>query len=367
MSLESLKALRFAWGWTTERVRVREIETEVAGGHGTLPATLYLPAARSRDLPGWVVLHGITRPGRAHPSLRRFARALASTPAAVLVPEIPEWRELHLSPERSVPTIRAAVLALDARPETLPGRTALAGFSFGAPQAIIVSTHPSLREHLHGVVGFGGYAELPRVLRFFFTGEHEWKGQSYLTRPDPYGRWLVGGNYLTLIPEHGDAEDVAGALLQLASAAGELQVASWDPSYDPLKEELRRTVAPARRHLFDLYAPPSDREPPGGPEVDAMVEALSRALDRASPLLDPRPYLADVPVPVLLVHGREDHLIPYTETLRLHEAFPPGIDVEAETTALFAHSGESGRGSLGRMGREGVHFLSILRKVLSLA
>lgn len=367
MSLETLRALRYAWGWTTGRARVEELEITVRRDDGTVPATLYLPAGRRRNLSGWVVLHGITRPGRAHPSLRRFARALAGTPAAVLVPEIPEWRELQLSPERSVPTIRAAVLTLDARAETRSGHTALAGFSFGAPQAIIASTHPALDGHLRGVVGFGGYADLPRTLRFLFTGEHEWRGETFRTPPDPYGRWLAGANYLSLIPDHRDAGDVEQALWRLASRAGELQVVSWDPIHDPVKEQLRATIAPRRRHLFDLYAPPSSREPPEGAEVEAMVEALAGIVDGASPLLDPRPYLGDVRVPVRLVHGRHDHLIPFTETLRLREAFPPDADVEADVSALFAHSGESGGGSPLRTIREGLRFLGILRKVLSLA
>jgi pimeloyl-ACP methyl ester carboxylesterase len=266
-----------------------------------------------------------------------------------------------------VPTIRAAVLTLDLRPETRSGHTALAGFSFGAPQAVIASTHPSLDGHLHGVVGFGGYAELPRTLRFFFTGEHEWHGRSFRTPPDPYGRWLVGANYLTLIPEHREAGDVEEALWRLASEAGERQVISWSKVYDPLKRELRTALAPERRPVFDLFAPPSDREPPGGPEVDAMVQALSRTLDRVSPLLDPRPYLDRVRVPVRLIHGRHDHLIPFTETLRLRDAFPVGADVEADVSALFAHSGESGPGSPIRTVGEGLRFLGILRNVLSMA
>lgn len=367
MSLDTLRALRFAWAWGTGWVGVREIETRVRRDDGAVPATLYLPTGRRRELPGWVVLHGITRPGRAHPSLQRFARALAATPAAVLVPEIPEWRRLELAPERSVPTIRAAVLTLDERPETRSGRTALVGFSFGAPQAVIASTDPSLDGHLHGVVGFGGYADLPRTLRFFFTGEHEWKGEGFRTAPDPYGRWLVGANYLTLVPEHRAAGDVADALRRLASRAGELQVPSWDPVYEPLKRELRATVDPDRRPLFDLYAPPAEGEPPSGPEVDTMVESLSRSLDRASPLLEPGDYLADVRVPVRLVHGRDDRLIPFTETLRLREAFPPGADVQADISALFAHSGESGVGSLPRWAWEGARFLRILRKVMAVA
>src|SRR5690606_37512075 len=55
-----------------------ESETIYTRGAEALPATVFRPARGPRQLPGWVVLHGLTRPGRAHPSLQRFARAFAS-------------------------------------------------------------------------------------------------------------------------------------------------------------------------------------------------------------------------------------------------------------------------------------------------
>jgi hypothetical protein len=41
---------------------------------------------------------------------------------------------------------------------------------------------------------------------------------------------------------------------------------------------------------------------------------------------------------VRLIHGRADRLIPFSESLRLREAFPPEADVQAYLTGLFAHS-----------------------------
>src|SRR6185369_1110915 len=83
----------------------------------TLPATFATPRVHGGGLPGWIVLGGVTKMGRFHPQLSRFARALAASGAGVIVPEIPEWADLRLAPAVTVPTVRAAVRALDARPE----------------------------------------------------------------------------------------------------------------------------------------------------------------------------------------------------------------------------------------------------------
>jgi len=357
-------ALRYSWNWAREGNRVVESEIQVDRGEGRISASLILPRRRSGPLPGWVVLHGITVPGRRHPGLLRFARALASTPAAVLIPEIPEWKRLELAPGKAVPTIRAAILALDARAETAPGRTGLVGFSFGAPQALVASTAPELQGHLAAVVAFGGYCDLQRTMEFQFTGEHEWQGVREKLRPDPYGRWVVGANYLTALPGMEEASDVAQALRKLAAAAGEHRIASWDPALDPVKEALRAEVAPRRREIFDLFAPPSHREP--DPErALQMAQELCREASARDPLLDPRPGLAKVPVPVHLLHGHADPLIPYTEVYRLQEALPDPLHVRTTVTGLFAHSEESRVLSLLHGAQEGVRFLGALRAILA--
>src|SRR5688500_20209756 len=73
-----------------------------------LDASLYaLPGRHRRG--GWVVLHGLTAVGREHPSLDRFARALAATDTLVMVPDIPEWRHLRIAASVSVLSSHFAV------------------------------------------------------------------------------------------------------------------------------------------------------------------------------------------------------------------------------------------------------------------
>lgn len=359
------RTLRFLASWLARRSPVTEEEAECADAGERFPATVYAPESGRPAEARWIVLHGITRPGRAHPALTRFARALASSGARVVVPEIEEWTELRLTPERTVPAVRAVLAFLDGDTADARSRPGLVGFSFGAPQAVLASLDPELRGRLSGVAGFGGYCDLERTVAFHFTGEHAWEGRVHQHRPDPYGRWVIGANYLTGIPEHRDAEDVAGALWRLAALAGERRIESWDPSYDPVKRQLREGVAPARRRLFDLFAPPAGAAPDRD-AAEALVPRLTAACREASRLMDPGPLLERPPCPVRLVHGRNDHLIPFTETLRLRRAFPEGSDVDATITGLFAHSDESPLRAGVETLREGVTFVRALGEVLGL-
>lgn len=374
-----LDALRFARGWRSPRrdLMWKEVEIPVgtgpgAGGGGDhgVPGTLVSPSTR-RPLPGWVVLHGITRPGRHHPGLKRFASALASTGARVLIPEIREWTELDFAPERSQVVLRSAVRWLEGTPDTAPGGAFLVGFSFGGPQVLVAASDPDLDGKLRGVLAWGSYASLERTLRFQFTGEHGYGGTGYRAEPDPYGRWVVAANCLPRTPAGRDATDVAGALRDLAARAGDLQIPANHLSLEPVRSEVRLRVSPERRELFDLFAPPatgSTPPRPGAPireTADQLVEAMARAARDTMPLLDPIARVGRIRVPVRLLHGRNDVLIPFTETLALAEVLRDRAEnVKTGITGLFAHSGgSSGTGSPWARTRGGLHFLRVLRRV----
>lgn len=303
-----------------------------------IDATLVRPARGPLPHRAWVVFHGVTRPGIRHPQLVRFARALASTGAVVIVPEVPEWRELELAPALTLPTLRAALRGLRALPGAAHTRVGVVGFSFGAPQALVAASDASMGDEVAGVVAFGGYFDLARTIRFMFTGEHEWEdAPCEPLDPDPYGRWVVGANHLTVAPGFEDAGDVQRALHDLAAAAGDLGAPSDSYEYDPLKARLRVGIAKGRREVFDTFAPRAGRRPERDAAL-AMVDALVQGGRAIDPLMDPGPWLERARHPVHLLHGRGDRLIPYTESLRLAARLPPEAPCHLTITRLFAHT-----------------------------
>ncbi len=318
-------------------------ETTWRRGDETLPASLYLPAraaAAGHRLPGWVALHGLTYLGREHRELESLVRGLAASGTAVLVPDIPEWRALRVAPEAAEATIRAAVPALTERPGVDPDRVGVMGFSFGGTHALMASTAPTLRDRLAAVVSWGGYADLRRTLRIACLGRHELDGATHRLDPDPYGRWIFAGNYLTGIPDHRDDAGLADALLGLALEVGRRGIRAWEPATDPLKADVRAGLEPRQREVFDLLAPPTDRPLTAEQEerLEGLADALATAALEREPRLDPSPHLPRVTVPVFLAHGRDDRLIPWSELVRLRRALPANVIRHHVVTGLFGHS-----------------------------
>ena len=376
--------VRYLWGWTRGRhlserdgsrgvpggptaTGVPGVPTEdvvIGSGASTLRARRYSRASQGSPAPGWVLLHGVTRPGPDHPGIVRFAAALARSGAVVLVPDIPSWRRLDLDPVPAQTALIRAAEHLSGDPWVRSGGVVLVGLSFGFPQVLRVGARLAAAGLVRGLGGFGSYCRLAETLRFGLTGQFRWRGSTEYLRPDPYGRWVVAANYLHRVPGYEDAECVSRALHRLADLAGERRIMSWDPSYDVAKDELARSIPETHQHLFRLFAPPSDREPEPGPARE-MAHLLADAARRIHPELEPPAEFGDAPPPpIRLLHGRRDHLIPFTETLALERLLRKRTDVSATVTGLFAHSGESGA-TTSRV-RESIRFFTGLKEVIAL-
>ncbi|HSH76333.1 MAG TPA: hypothetical protein VLA09_11665 [Longimicrobiales bacterium] len=344
------RSVRYSKAWLAGPVRVEEQEIVLDRDGTSVPATLSRPLSRSDPLPAWVVLHGITRRGRSHEQLARFTRALVSTGAAVAVPEVPEWRNFALAPRLALPTLKAALRGLRSSGWARDAPVGVVGFSFGAPHAIAATAHPDVRDQVAGSLGFGGYCSLERTIRFLLTGEHEWEGRVQRLEPDPYGRWIVAANYLTAVPGLGDTGDVADALRSLAAEAGDLGIPSNDAHLDHLKTALAGRLEDAHREIFELFAPAAHAMP--DPErAERMGTDLAAAARRTDPGIEPAAALGQVRLPVHVLHGRDDNLIPCSEGLRLKASLPDETWSRVTITGLFGHSGQSSfRNSLRRLG-----------------
>lgn len=359
-----LRAARFLHGYFSHPPKgVVAEEITISMDRERVPCTLYRPH-RPGTHPGWVVLHGITVPGRDHPSLRRFASALAASGGVVLVPEVASWRELEVDPAAADRVIVAAAEQLAELPGVDPGGVGLVGFSFGATQAIATACRPEVDGVIRAVLGFGGYCDPIATFVYAFTGEYEWASRRHYLEPDPYGRWIVTANYLTAIPEFAGYSAVAHGARRLAADAGQRGNFAGDPIYDAMKSEIRAALSAGERAVWDLIAPPSGVRPPADEARDLGRRVAAAAVAR-HPGLDPRPALAALTHPVVLAHGYHDQLVPYTESLRLHRELPSRIDPHVTISRLFAHSKEAPRLRLREYPFEVLRYVRLLDRALN--
>jgi len=305
-------------------------------------ATIYLPVRPAGRSPAWVLLHGVTVPGRHHEAVRRMARALAAAGHIALVPEVPEWTALRVAPREAEVAIRKGVQELTGRHDVDPERIGLIGFSVAGTWGLEAAAG-DLSEHIRTVVSIGGYASIQRTLIAMIIGEYGRDGRRGVYRPDPYGRWIMGANLLTLL--EGDAygtlperENAAAALSRLARTAGKNGTLAREAVYDTLIATLRESVPVGALAAWDLLAAPSTNPVPDVARGRALADALAGAARTACPEIDPEGRFSGLTSRVALLHGMTDTLIPFTEADRLRELLPPGIPATVTITRLFGHT-----------------------------
>jgi pimeloyl-ACP methyl ester carboxylesterase len=275
----------------------------------TYEADIYLSG---RKQPAALVLvPGLAPRGKDDPRLVELAVALARAKFAVLVPNLPSLMEQRVSPD-NVRQIADAIGILDSagwNPEQPDAPVGLAAISYAVGPALLATLEPDIRGRVDFVVAIGGYYDVDAVLTYFTTGYY---------RNGPEGPWLKGD------------PNVFGKWLFVRANAQRVVSLQDRLNLDAIA---RRKMENPAAGIRDLTAKLGEQ----GMAVMRLLEnedpdkAASLIAGLPSPLLDDLRALdlrgrdlSGLPAKVLLLHGRDDRIIPVGQSEALAAALPPG-------------------------------------------
>jgi dienelactone hydrolase len=317
------------------RHEVDEEAATVESPNGPVKARLYRPRGVA-DPPGIVLLHGVHRLSIAEPRLVRFARAVSATGVLVLTPEIKEIADYRVDP-RSIDTIGAAAASLAAR---TGGRPGVMGMSFAGGLALLAAADPRFAESIGFVVAIGAHDDLARVSRFFATNE--------APRPDGPPLHLQAHGYGTLVLVYQRAERFFPAE-DVAAARDVIRLWLWDDR-DAARARMKDLGAPARAKMDLILDGPMEKL---APEVLSVVDQDAQAMTTVSP----RGHLSALKVPVFLLHGAGDTVIPASETEWIAREVPPDLVRNVLVSPALVHV-ELGPGTPASQKWDLVHFMA---------
>jgi len=305
-------------GWL-EKASARPVIKEVSweGPQGITKADLYLPGPEGR-WGGILLNHGVIDTGKDDPRLKRFATVLCQVGFVVIVPDLKGMRSFRIAPS-DVDEIRAAFSHFLSRPEVRSDSCGLFGFSYGAGPTIIAACQREVREKVRFVVSFGGYYDLKNVLSFIATGYFEFQGKRYFRKPQEYGKWVFLANNLDWV-ESSEDRAVLRKILKLKLRDENAPIDSFFPQ-----------LGGEGRNVLNLlsHADPS--------QTESFVRKLPPAIRSSMADLSMSHVLKDLRADLILAHGEDDDLIPFTETLRLAQAAPHSGKVYMRILKTFSH------------------------------
>ena len=329
-----------ATGWIADYevhpVEVRDASFEFRGR--SIPAYVYSPRG-TEFAPGIVVVHGMHDRGIDEPRLVSFARALASSGFLVMTPLISGIVDYRVAAE-SADLIGRATQSF-AHGLGVP-RVGLMAVSFSGGLALLAASDPRYSASIGWVAALGAHYDLAHVLRFIATDE--------AVHPDGSVTHFPAHEYGALITICDSPADVFS---QQGAATARAAIRLLLSGKVEASEAVTKQMSPADQEIMQrIY-----RKQRAGfaPIILAKIEKQKDLLEAGSPA----GHLQSLQVPVLLLHGSDDTVIPASELLWLKRDIPEQYLLGALVSPGITHVGAGSKGSL-REGLALVHWLSLL-------
>jgi len=204
---------------------------------------------------------------------------------------------------------------LASRPALAPaGHVGIAGFSYGVGPVLLAALQPETRERVKFVLAVGGYYSLHNVVSYLTTGHYRVDQPAgpvadAVARlpPHPYAQAAFIRSNLDLLERPVDR----GFFLGYADYLTDSRVDQAAP--------VPPRLAPDAQAFYDLL---SNHQPA---RVPALLDQLPPRMRSELQGINPAAHdLSRMRASVILLHGRSDNLIPYTESIALADALPAG-------------------------------------------
>jgi dienelactone hydrolase len=287
-----------------ERLRYRT-------SHGEAEGDLYRPSSAGPH-PGVAVCLGVVPFGVDHPQVPRLGEALARSGFAALLYWSPAMRDFRLDPA-DIEDIASAYETLLARPDIDPARSGLLGTCVGGAFALMAATSPHIRDRVTFVSAYAPYASMWTLARDIVSASRTVNGQRESWAVDPLTR-KVYVHSVTALLEPGEAQ-------RLRDACAERHVQPDVPGLS----EAGRAVLP----LLGALDPH---------EAEGALQHLPTALQQRLTAMSPMTYLRDLRAPlIVLLHDRDDPVIPVGESRRLRDALALRGGVRYTEFTVFKH------------------------------
>ena len=309
----------------------------IATPNGIVRTRTYTPLGAT-DPPGMVVIHGVHHLGIEEPRLIAFSRALCASGIQVFTPELPDIADYHIS-HSSVNTIGPATKYFSRQ---IGKPVGILGLSFAGGEALLTAADPRYSPAIAFVVSIGAHDDLHRVADFFITGQIAKPDGTIATlKPHEYGPLVLVYSHLDEFFPKADVEP----------AQKTLRLFLWE-RVDDSKRAAAAMSEPSREIMEHVYEHDDSQFYPA---LKTAINRHEREMDEVSP----HGHMENLHVPVLLLHGATDDVIPSTEMLWLEKDVPHDYLREALITPLLSHVSVAGEPPL-RDKVALVHFMAVL-------
>ena len=298
--------------WVTGTPSRTNVRFPTATGEGK--ADLYTPAGK--DTGSAILLFlGVNPAGSDDPRVVGLAEALARTGAVVMIPWSDRMTRKQVETEDVDDLVRAYQYLL-AHDRVNPERAGMGGFCVGASFVTVAAADRRIRDDVKFINFFGGYFDAQDLVASV-TSKSRFSGNDVEAwSPDKLSRDVVAAHLIDGLSNPDEAALLRSVFITNEVVLDDSAIASLSIEAQSVNRLLSGVDLREARSL-----------------ISRLPDRMREDLDAISP----KSAVADLAARVLIMHDREDRLVPSEESRRLAEALSEHGDVYHTEFSLFDH------------------------------
>ena len=252
-----------------------------------------------------------------HPKILMLGTLLAQIGYTVYIPRIPPLKNLDISEVNVGWFIHFYQWLLDVK-KVEAQQTAMVGISYGG--GMMLKALLKIKEQSpwpKTIMTYGTFSDAESTIKFLLTGEIKLNGNIYHIPPHEWGLIVIFQNYLKNLELEWDTREVQNVIqlhIQQKFDEQNKQMAKLPPNQNEIVQSIIRGKA--------------------SPVVkDLALEIISNEQDTFKNL-SPKQWCKDISQKIFILHGANDSMIPFTESIQLAEYL---TDNELLISYLYEH------------------------------
>lgn len=298
--------------WVMGTPSREEVFNEISAGRGS--ADLYAPAGDGVHS-GVLLFLGVNPAGRNDPRVVGLAEGLARSGAVVLIPWSEGMTSQRVTAEEVEDLVRWFEFLL-AHERVNPERAGVGGFCVGASLVAVAASDPRIRDNVKFVNFFAGYYDARDLIAAVLSNSRYYDGVVEPWTPDKLSKSVVTAQLIEEMENPAEIAILNGMYVSKDTFVEPAELAR-------LSEEAQITS----RLLSGV----------GTDEARELVANLPDSTLDSLASISPSSSVEDLKARVLIMHDREDHLVPASESRRMADALAERGDVRHTEFSLFQH------------------------------
>ena len=337
-------AVKYVIGFATKKIPKDKYkfieETYLGPNNQEVPIRIYYSHKVTKKT--IIIFLGASPDGEKHKAVNLLAKNLASLGYNVFIPRIPPLMQLNISNE-NVKWMRFIYNLIQKRKDVDKKNIIGFGISYGGGMLLKASLEKEFQNNpLKSAYLYGSGCNADTILKFITNGEFEINGQIEKIKPHDWGLTVFFHHFMNEI-DFGFKKDKIKEVIQLRVNGN--------------KEESNQKIKNLNDKEYNIVNAITSGYI--NDEVQKIVDEVLKNKSDYIKDLSCKKICQNIDMKVFILHGANDNMIPYTESIQLKKLLP---NSELLISYLFEHKGISSKRNIFFKIKEVLRLIQFLAK-----